>query len=71
MEADKILEEALRLSVGERAKLAASLMESLDAEADEGAEEAWRREVARRLAEIDQDDVQTVDWEEARRTILG
>jgi len=37
----KLLEEALKLSPEARAALAASLLESLDEEVDEGAEAAW------------------------------
>jgi len=71
LEAQKILEEALTLPENERAKLAASLIDSLDAESDEGVEEAWRAEVARRVQEIDEGRVTMVDWAEARRSILG
>jgi putative addiction module component (TIGR02574 family) len=43
--------EARKLSVTERADLAYFLLESLEPE-EEGVEEAWRAEIARRIAEI-------------------
>jgi putative addiction module component (TIGR02574 family) len=43
--------EAGKLSVAERADLAYFLLESLEPE-EEGVEEAWRVEIARRVAEI-------------------
>jgi putative addiction module component (TIGR02574 family) len=69
-EPSRILEEALALPVAERAKLAASLISSLEAEEDQGVELAWRAEVARRLEDLDNGTAVPVDWEEARRRIL-
>jgi hypothetical protein len=45
-----LLQKALSLSKEERADLACSLVESLDASADEGAESAWNEEISRRIA---------------------
>ena len=67
----RVFEEALALSPRERAKLAASLIDSLDPETDDDAEEAWRLEVARRVKELDAGEVETLDWAEARRQILS
>jgi putative addiction module component (TIGR02574 family) len=69
-EASKLLEEALTLPPRERAKLAASLLDSLDPEREEEVEEAWRLEVARRVKELDDGAVETIDWTEARHLIL-
>lgn len=69
-EASKVLEEALALPPGERAKLAASLIDSLDPEREDEVEEAWRLEVARRVRELDDGSVEAIDWAEARRLIL-
>ena len=63
----KLLEEALKLSPEARAALAASLLESLD----EDAEAAWAAEIARRLHELDSGAVTPIPWSEARRMILG
>jgi putative addiction module component (TIGR02574 family) len=67
----KLLEEALKLSPEARAALAASLLESLDQEADEGAEAAWAAEIARRVHELDSGAVTPIPWPEARRRSLG
>jgi len=47
-----IAREALSLPSGDRAKLAHELIVSLEAEAGSDVEEAWDREVGRRVAEI-------------------
>jgi putative addiction module component (TIGR02574 family) len=46
----KVLEDALRLELTERAELAAELLASLDGEPDEDAEAAWATEIKRRAA---------------------
>lgn len=68
---NKVLEDALALPVDERARVAARLIESLEAADDADADMAWRTEVARRVRELDEGSVETVDWLEARRQILG
>lgn len=45
----KLLKDALKLSPEERAALAASLLDSLDEDVDEGAKAAWATEIARRI----------------------
>ena len=67
----KLLQEALKLSVEERAALAASLLGSLDEGLDKGVEAAWAAEIARRLGDLDSGRVAPVPWPEARRQILG
>jgi putative addiction module component (TIGR02574 family) len=66
----KIVEEALRLPAAARAALAGHLIESLDGSVDEDAEAAWRKEIARRLADLDKGNVKSVPWSVARRQIL-
>lgn len=66
----RILEEALALPAEERARLAASLISSLEPAEDSNVEQAWRAEVARRVEELDNGTTEPVDWEEARRRIL-
>ncbi|HEY7249419.1 MAG TPA: addiction module protein [Methylomirabilota bacterium] len=66
----KLLEEALKLAPEARAALAASLLESLEGEADEGAEAAWAAEIAKRIHEVDSGRVTPIPWPEARRRIL-
>jgi len=64
--ARELFEEAMRLAPEERATLMRLLIDTLDAEPDEGAEDAWRVEVERRIAELDSGAVEAVPWEELR-----
>ena len=64
--ARKLFEEAMQLDPKERAALMRLLIDTLDAESEEGSEEAWRVEVERRIAELDAGAVETVSWEELR-----
>jgi putative addiction module component (TIGR02574 family) len=67
----RLLEEALKLSPEARAALAASLLESLEKDVDEGVEAAWAAEIVRRTHELNSGAVAPVPWSEARRRILG
>ncbi len=62
--------QAMELEEGERASLAALLLESLDTEVEEGVEAAWLREVERRMAALDSGDAKPVPWEEVRERLL-
>lgn len=64
-----LLKDALTLPAEARAALAASLLESLDTELDENAEEAWRQEIRRRLQEIDSGAVRLIPWQHAQRRL--
>ena len=64
--ARELFEEAMRLDPKERATLMRLLVDSLDAESEEGAEAAWRAEIERRIAELDAGQIQAVPWEELR-----
>ncbi len=55
------------LPSSERAELAHSLMESLDAPLDDDAADAWDKEIRRRLDQIDAGTAQLIDREEFRR----
>ncbi len=68
-EVSELLEKALALPVEARAALAGSLLESLDETIDASAEEAWSREIARRIEELDSGKVKPIPWAEARRQI--
>ena len=61
-----LFDEAMRLDPQERAILLRLLIEALDAETEEGVEEAWRVEIDRRVAELDSGSVEAVSWEEVR-----
>lgn len=64
--ARELFEEAMRLDPKERATLMRLLIETLDAESEEGVEDAWRLEIERRMAELDSGAVEAVSWEELR-----
>jgi putative addiction module component (TIGR02574 family) len=49
---DQLAQDALTLSDQERAELAHKLLNSLDGVPDEGAEEAWDQEIAKRVQKI-------------------
>lgn len=61
--------EALALSEAERAELAHDLIQSLDAPHDNGVENAWEREISRRIGEIDAGQAELVERSEFRRRI--
>jgi putative addiction module component (TIGR02574 family) len=64
--ARELFEEAMRLDPAERATLMRLLIDTLDAESDDGVEEAWRAEVEHRIAELDSGAIEAVPWEELR-----
>jgi putative addiction module component (TIGR02574 family) len=65
----ELLGTALKLPVAARAALAGALLESLDDEVDPRAEALWKREIDRRLRELDSGKVKPIPWAEARRRI--
>jgi putative addiction module component (TIGR02574 family) len=67
----ELLQKALALSDEERASLAGSLLDSLDAPVDEDVEAAWTQEIARRLDDLDSGRSNTVPWEEVRARIAS
>ena len=69
-QAEKLLEDAMRLPPETRAALAGSLLSSLDDVADEDAATAWRAEVTKRLEEIDSGQVRLVSRDDAQNSIL-
>lgn len=69
-DADKIVESALRLPVGERARLASRLIESLDEAGQEpDVEAAWQKEIARRIRDLLEGRARTVPADQALREI--
>lgn len=65
--ADALLREALALTPEDRAELATSLIDSLDAAPDVEVEAAWQEEIARRLETVRAGTAKLVPWEEVRR----
>jgi len=68
-DAAELLSHALKLPPAARAALADSLIDSLDQEVDEDAEEAWRSEIALRLRDLESGAVQTIAWDDVRRKL--
>jgi len=68
-QAAELLRDALALPAEARAALVDSLIESLDQVIDDGAEDAWREEIMRRLQQIDTGAVQLIPWRDARRRL--
>ncbi len=64
---ERLRSEILALPEAERAELAHELIMSLDAPRDTGVEEAWDREILRRIAEIDTGQATLLDRAEFRR----
>ena len=61
----ELLAEAMELPLDERAKMAAELLESLE-EAEADIEEAWAREIEKRVAAARAGELASTDW----RTVL-
>lgn len=69
MDTATLLEQALRLPEHERAKIAARLLESLDAETQSDVDAAWAAEIERRCAAVDAGTLATSDWKDVRARI--
>jgi putative addiction module component (TIGR02574 family) len=65
----ELLRKTLTLSDEERAELAGSLIDSLDATVDAATESAWNREIAQRIEDLDSGRAKSVPWEEVQRRI--
>ena len=61
-----VLDEALALPEPERAALISALIQSLEPTTDAGVDAAWDAEIARRVAELDAGNAQTVPWSEVQ-----
>ncbi len=63
-ETERLYQEAMTLDQSERATLAALLIASLDRETDEGVDEAWGTEIARRVADLEAGRGESIPWED-------
>ncbi len=61
----------MALGEAERAEIAGVLLESLEPPSDAGVEEAWRKEVQRRLASLDAGATELIPWEEVREQLFA
>ena len=64
---ERLRSEIMVLSEAERAELAHELIKSLDAPRDDGVEDAWDREILRRISAVDAGQAKLLDREEFRR----
>jgi putative addiction module component (TIGR02574 family) len=69
-EVSDLLKRALAFPVEERAALANTLLDSLEPN-DVSVQEAWDREVERRVKELKAGRALTVPWEKLRRELLA
>lgn len=69
-ELSDLLKQALTLPVDERAALANTLLDSLEAR-DQSVQEAWDAEVARRMEDLKSGKAVTVAWEQLHRELLA
>jgi putative addiction module component (TIGR02574 family) len=69
-ETSDVLKRALALPADERTALAHALLDSLDT-ADESVQEAWDKEVARRIEDLNDGKAMTVPWQELHRELLA
>ena len=67
--AERLLDEILRLPELDRAEIAARLVESLEREVDADVDAAWAAEIERRCAALDAGQAVTSDWNDVRRRI--
>ena len=67
----QLLTEALDMPSADRGRLAALLIESLESDADGGADEAWSDEISQRLQDIDAGRVRMIPWTEVRKRLRG
>lgn len=66
---DRILDEALRLPIVDRARIAAELIASVDGAPDPDAERAWAEEIERRARRAIAGESSGEDWNVVRRRI--
>lgn len=72
--AEDVLQAALTLREEERVEIVGALLENLESSTDSDVENAWRQEVAARVAALDAGEIETIPGSEVRdrlRTRLG
>ena len=69
-ETSNLLKRALALPSDERAALANTLLDSLEA-SNQSVQEAWDEEVARRIEDLKAGKAVTVPWEQLHRELLA
>ncbi len=67
--AERLLQEAMTLSVDERLELAEALMDGAEPAKGLPFHSAWLAEVQRRSQQIDSGEVTLISWEEVKRSL--
>lgn len=63
---DKIFEETQKLSIKEKAELAAQLISDMDSSVDKDFENLWQEEILRRDQMFSSGEEDGIDWEDIR-----
>ena len=66
---ETVLQDALLLSISDRAELAAALLASLDGEPEAEVESAWAEEIERRAAQVRSGKASGRPWPEIREEL--
>lgn len=67
----ELIREAAQLPESDRATLAGAMIESLDPKPTPEVKEAWSREIARRVRDIESGTVELLDWEDVRAELFA
>lgn len=66
----ELFNQAAELDEKDRATLAGLLLESIDRQIDPDIEAAWAAEIQKRVAQIDNEEVELVPWEGVKKKLL-
>lgn len=66
-----LFHEALQLDQRDRADLAALLIDSLGPVTEQDLNDAWMREINRRVADLDTGSAETIPWDGVRARLRG
>ena len=66
---NRIIDQALQQPERERARIAETLISSLDQTSDLDIELAWQNEIGKRLREIESGAVECIPWEDVRNKL--
>lgn len=67
--AERVLDEALKLTAPQRASVAAELLASLDGEADSDADAAWAAEIEKRIQRVRRGEATGRPWPVVRESL--
>jgi putative addiction module component (TIGR02574 family) len=67
----ELIREAAELPETDRATLAGVMIESLDPRPSPEVKRAWSKEIERRVREIEEGTVESIDWEDIRAELFA